>query len=591
MSTPSISRVVLGSLYAHPEWVGGALPKLDASCFALDKFDAALYANLVDLYSRGVEIGPLDAVNAAAGLDESVSKNALREVGMLYRLAQAETAETFDRRVTELRNETFQRIAREGMHRIMVKAEGDRGFDWVATLERATERLRHKSIVVTRIAPMTAERVKASVKKRRRIIPTGFPSIDEKCAGFIVGKMTVIEARTNVGKSSMIAALAYNQFFAYRTKNIEERQQAAPAMDPFDMRRMAGHPQPKSGKVAEPHVLILSVEDDVDDYIGRCIVDMANIYGQDYLRDPEAAIAEREAESVVTTIADVLGSGRLTIADYEHEDGHEEKTLTAIVDTIKQWTRATRSRCAEQGNPNPPLLVFLDYFQKIDSPEDEKHLNAEHRVLAKISKTIYRLAKKEQFALVLAVMLLRGPDSEEPDKDQARGGSDVIQDADMTWTLWPFGSSERRLIESAVEPTVVFEPEDDEPGNGDNYGDDYGDDYDPTDRVVPLRPLTRINTGDLADPSTGEVTPFDDSRPSVMLARNTVRRAVGELLVTCDKNRQGQAGWRVPLYFDRAYQRITESFDNTIYRYHADIARLLQKTRPKTNAKAKAKSK
>jgi replicative DNA helicase len=541
MTTPA--RIVLGCLLVHPDWVATVRQQLGVlveQAFVLDKFDAAVWGTLDELHSRGVVITPLDVLApvAAAGFVDG-----LAQVRGLMDLAALETLETFDRRLAVLHDETYQRIARATTQQVLQKADVDPGFDWDDALDQLSSGLRLRKRADRRYVPLSFERVIESVDKEDRLIPTGFEDIDDAGGEFVVGKTQTILARTNVGKSSFLAALALNQVAPCAAYNVDRERERRPMMahQIIGMRRMAGYAKAKNVPPVAPHVLLLSVEDTLDDYIGRMIVNLADIHAGDYRRNKRLAIEEHpcgDASDAVREIAEVLSCGRLTIADYEHEDGREEKTLRTIDETIVGWTATTRSRCKDEtGDDDPPLLVLLDYFQKIKDPDAEKLLRDERRVLALISDKLTTRARKKRFALVVAVMSLRGPDEVEPDENDARGGSDVIQDADAAWTLWPFGKRECKAIRKAE-------------------GSEMSGSIDPNDESD-----EGIDLGDTLTPIVA-------------------RRAEAELLVTSNKSRHSDAGWRVPLQFDRSYKRITNAYDpKKIWRDDPAIAKIVAAAR------------
>lgn len=543
MTTPA--RVVLGCLLVRPDWIATtrqSLGVLTEPAFAADKFDAAMWSTLSDFAARDVAITPLDVLAplAAAGFADG-----LAQVRTLMDLAALETGDSFKRRLVTLHEETYQLIARTTTARVLQKAEVDPGFDWDDALGQLTDGLRRRKRTDRRYVPLSFDRVIESVDKEDRLIPTGFEAIDAAGGEFVVGKTQTILARTNVGKSSFLAALALNQVAPCAAYNVDRERERRPmiAHKIMEMRRRGGFAKAKDVPPVEPHVLLLSVEDTLDDYIGRMIVNLADIHAGDYRRNKRMAIEEHPAgdqSDAVREIAELLSCGRLTIADYEAEDGHEEKTLAAIDETICGWAAMTRSRCAEDPDEtkrDPPLLVLVDYFQKIKDPDAEKLLRDERRVLAKISDRLSTRARKKKFALVVAVMSLRGPDEVEPDENDARGGSDVIQDADAAWTLWPFGKRECKAIRKAEGTELVAS-------------------LDPTD-------------------SDGEGFPTCETLTPVI-----ARRAEAELLVTSGKSRHSDAGWRVPLQFDRSYKRITNAYDHKkIWRDDPTITKIVAAAR------------
>lgn len=546
MTSPA--RIVLGCLLVRPDWVPAVRQQLGVlidQAFVADKFDSAVWTTLADLSSRDVAITPLDVLApiAAAGFTDG-----LAQVRALMDLAALETRETFDRRLVVLHDATYQAIARTTTGRMLQKAEVDPTFDWDDALSQLGDGLRRRKRSDRRYVPLSFSRVIESVNKNDRLIPTGFEAIDAAGGEFVVGKTQTILARTNVGKSSFLAALALNQVAPCAAYNIDRERERRPmcANQIMSMRRMGGFAKAKDVTPVEPHVLLLSVEDTLDDYIGRMIVNLADIHAGDYRRNKRAAIEEHPAgdqSEAVRDIAALLSCGRLTIADYEAEDGHDEKTLTAIDETICGWAATTRSRCADDPDEtkrDPPLLVLVDYFQKIKDPDAEKLLRDERRVLAKISDRLSTRARKKKFALVVAVMSLRGPDEVEPDENDARGGSDVIQDADAAWTLWPFGKRECKAIRAA-EGTAI-EQSDTVPEDKDEKGEGF--------------PVASVLTKVLAC------------------------RIEAELLVTSGKSRHSDAGWRVPLQFDRSYKRITNAYDpKKIWRDDPNIAKIVAAAR------------
>jgi replicative DNA helicase len=511
--------------------------------FAADKFDAVVWATLVDLSARDVAITPIDVLApvAAAGFTDG-----LAQVRALMDLAALESEASFKRRLVTLHEATYQIVARTTTARVLQKAEVDPGFDWDDALSQLSDGLRKRKRTDRRYVPLSFSRVIESVDKNDRLIPTGFEAIDSAGGEFVVGKTQTILARTNVGKSSFLAALALNQVAPCAAYNVDRERERRPmiAHKIMEMRRRVGFAKAKDVAPVEPHVLLLSVEDTLDDYIGRMIVNLADIHAGDYRRNKRMAIEEHPAgdqSDALRDIAELLSCGRLTIADYEAEDGHDEKTLAAIDETICGWAAVTRSRCADDPDEtkrDPPLLVLVDYFQKIKDPDAEKLLRDERRVLAKISDRLSTRARKKKFALVVAVMSLRGPDEVEPDENDARGGSDVIQDADAAWTLWPFGMRECKAIRAAEGTELVAS-------------------LDPTDE------------------DDGEAFPVSDTLTPII-----ARRAEAELLVTSGKSRHSDAGWRVPLQFDRSYKRITDAYDpKKIWRDDPTIAKIVAAAR------------
>jgi hypothetical protein len=543
LTTPA--RIVLGCLLAHPDWVASVRQQLGAlveQAFAVDKFDALVWTTLADLTSRDVAFTPVDvlAPAAAAGFADG-----LVQVRALMTLAEQETRTTFDRKLVALHEETYQTIARTTTGLILQKAQVDPAFDWDDAIAQLGDGLRRRKRTDRRYVPLSFGRVIESTNKEDRLIPTGFEDIDNAGGEFVVGKTQTILARTNVGKSSFLAALALNQVAPCAAFNIDRERERRPMMASqiMGMRRFAGFAKSKGVPPVEPHVLLLSVEDTLDDYIGRMLVNLADIHAGDYRRNKRMAIEEHpmgDASDIVRDVAGLLSCGRLTIADYEAEDGHEEKTLRAIDETIVGWVATTRSRCADDPDEekrDPPLLVLVDYFQKIKDPDAEKLLRDERRVLALISDRLTTRARKKKFALVVAVMSLRGPDEVEPDENDARGGSDVIQDADAAWTLWPFGKRECKAIRKAEGAELVASID---PDSEDGEGFDL------------------VNT----------LTPV------------VARRAEAELLVTSGKSRHSDSGWKVPLQFDRGFKRITNAYDpKKIWRDDPSIAKIIAAAR------------
>jgi len=564
MSTPPTSaRIVLGCLLARPEWVASFVQELGplaVPAFGADPFAAALWAEISRLHDAGEPITPIDALGAVAKPEFS---DGLKQLTQLVPLAQAETRETFERRLTVLHSETAQAVTRKQLARVLKRADDDPDIDWASELEAQTEAARKRKRSDKRYKALTPARVIASTKRQRRIIPTGFAHIDEIIPGFIIGTTTLVGARTNVGKSSFIAALARNQTHAQAARNIEQLNESARRLPTMEYRRQPQHAQPAVGnhRVQAPHVLVLSVEDDVDDCIDRVVVDLADLFARDYLDDPQRAIDQAHAHETVDKIAGELGGGRLTIADYERSSTDDDgaRSLKSIVSTINGWTRRVRGECKEREEGDPPLLVLLDYFQQVTSPEDEKSLRDERRVLAKISRTLYGLAKREHFALVMAAMWKRDADHIQPDANDARGGSDAPQDADAIWTLWPFGPGERNAIKAFTAATNVVVI--------DGEGQDNSDD-----------------------------SPFDDEPPKAKtkavnetvhpLPKMVGERAECELIISCDKNRRGAAGWQVPLHFQRDHKRITDAYDRTtIYRHSKQVAAVVATARAHKTSK------
>jgi replicative DNA helicase len=544
----SLSRIVLSCLLAHRGWVADTRTQLGIlvdQAFGADKFDAAVWTAINDLHSRDVDYTTLDVLSAivAAGATDG-----LTQLHVLSTLAQSETRESFGRRLVALHEETYQQVARTTTARVLQKAEVDPAFNWDDALSQLGDGLRKRKRSDRRYVPLSFARIIESTTKEDVLIPTGFEGIDDAGGEFVVGKTQTVLARTNVGKSSFLAALALNQVASCAAYNIDRERERAPmiAHKIMEMRRRSGFAKAKDVPPVAPHVLLLSVEDTLDDYIGRMIVNLADIYAGEYRRNKQRAIEEHpcgDQSEAVREIAEVLSCGRLTIADYEAEDGHDEKTLQAIDETICGWVATTRSRCADEGEDDPPLLVLLDYFQKIKDPDAEKLLRDERRVLAKISDRLSTRARKKKFALVVAVMSLRGPDEVEPDENDARGGSDVIQDADAAWTLWPFGKRECKAIRKAEG----------------------------TEMVASLDP----------DDEQGEALDLGETLTPIV-----ARRAEAELLVIGNKSRHSDTGWKVPLQFDRGFKRITNAYDpKKIWRDDPTIAKIVAAARAHKSGK------
>jgi len=577
MSTITPQRMMLGCLLAHPSWFGTIADAFVERDFA-DAVDKLTWSAFAAQHEQGNEATPLDvlaALGEVQGGDAAIS-----QLISLRRLCADETPIAFQRRVDGVVKSATQVKTKRGLQKLLTAVDEQPDLDWVATVEQFGQGLRGLDRRRTHFTPLTFDRFveTASNSRRKIVIPSGFAGIDERIGGFVVTHTTAICARTNAGKSSFLAALARNQFVAFAAQHPERLHELTPGADPYSTRREAAHARhPKSAKVGEqaPYVLILSVEDDVDDYLGRFVCDLCDVTGSDYLLDPEHAVyGAGKGEQFKALARTFTEGGRLTIADYENEDGDDEKTIAQIEKTILGWKREREQPYLDRGEVPPPLLVLLDYFQKIELPEDEGNGNTPEVVLLKkASSRLHKLAKRNNFALVMAVMLLRAPDDVEPDHNAARGGSDVIQDAEVVLTLWPFGPGERVPLEALKQELK------------------------PRDNVLPIRPVAVDNdtfeaaaaaSAEVDEPSENE---FDDildvDTPVEMLDVPTVRRAINELLVAGHKGRHVQAGWTVPLEFDRAHKRITNAYDpDKIYRRDASIISLL-KTHRKSQGERK----
>lgn len=556
-------RMIHGCWLAHPKWFGSIAELFDERDFA-DASDKKLWGVAKDLHRSGVEPSPLDALKALQEVDGG--KDAIRQLVSLRDLCAGETRESFNRRVdTFVKTCQAKRAKRIAQRTISAVDEGVEG-DWASTFIAAGERLRALDKRDQHFVPLTFARfMKTLDVGQKRIIPTGWSGLDKHDAWWVEGEVTCICARTNAGKSSFLDGAVQNQFFAHAAKHPTHLHALHPDRDPFELRREPAHAyyqDKKSGMTAgerAPYVLLLTVEDSLDDCLARFVCNLLDIEGREYRLDPKQAVYASGKGDALEVIARAFTEGeRLSIVDYESEDGDDDKTIDQIERTIIGYVSMIEQRHADDPQGRPPILVLLDYFQKVELPEEEgKHSN-EYQLLKKASKRLHRLTKKHKFALGLAVMLLRGPDAVAPDHNDARGGSDVIQDMETVISLWPFGPSELSAIEQAAK--------------------ECGEGHDP-DSFEAAVDVVDIELPDFAqNGSEGEDETFDTGPDSPMLPKD-LRRAARELIITGHKGRHSRTGWRTPLEFDRAHKRITDPLDDKIFRHDPSIQSLLKESR------------
>lgn len=562
----SPARLLNGCWLAHPTWFSSISDLFDAKDFD-DPVDKKLWEVAAQAHREGVTPTPVDALGALVEVEGG--GDAVRQLVSLRDLCESETRESFDRRVDAFIKESQTKRTKRIAQRIAGAAEEGIEADWAATFQAAGDKLRGLDKRKQHFTPLTFARFleAADGKRRKTIIPTGYPGIDEHLLGLVEGEVTCFCARTNAGKSSFLANLAQNQFFARAALHPERLHEQHPDVDPYELRREPGHAtfvDEKSGAKAgerAPCVLILSVEDTIDDYLGRFTCNLVNVDGRDFRLDPAQAVYGQGHGDTFNKLAEEFTRDhRLTIADYESEDGSEDKTIDQIEQTINGWIDLMVHLYSERGEERPPLLVLLDYFQKVELPEDEQgKATPEVKLLKKASKRLHDLAKRKKFALGLAVMLLRGPDAVAPDHNDARGGSDVIQDMETVISLWPFGPSELAAIGAAARQL----------GAGEEI------DHDSFEKAAaPDDDVFAIGGGDDDEFNTGPAANLDVFTPK------DLRRAASELIITGHKGRHGGAGWQVPLEFDRAKKRITSAHNPAkIYRHDVNIQSVLKEHR------------
>lgn len=553
-------RIFHGTWLARPELFGQVADLFTEKDFA-DAADKALWKAGKTAHEAGALPSPADALQALAGVEGA--GDAVRELVALRDLCGGETSESFGRRTQQLLEAKAKRYTKHFAQKFIAHVDEGAEADWSSLFVKAGEKLRALDKRERNFTPMSTARYLDSVDnpKRQRIIPTGWARVDELGLGWVEGEVAAICARTNAGKSSFLAAAAQNQFFSLAAEHPDVLREERGG-DPYRERVAPGHAsyKTKSGvRVGEqaPCVLILTVEDTIDDYLGRFNCDLLDIPGYDYKVDPAHAVGLGKREAFEKIATHFTAGGRLTVADYETEEGCEDKSIDAIEATIRGWVSLVTQRYLKREEERPPLLVLLDYFQKVELPADESVRLSDVKLLGKASKRLHDLAKAKSFALVSAVMLLRGPDNIAPDHNDARGGSDITQDVESVFSIWPFGPSELATLSKAAK----------EAGEGGEREPTPEDDFD-------------LAVGEAPASDSEDGIPVDDYAQTLNLTPRELREAQSELLFTCHKGRHMGAGWSVPLCFNRPYKRITNARDaKKVWRYDAEIQGILRAAR------------
>lgn len=339
---------------------------------------------------------------------------------------------------------------------------------------------------------------------KRRLVVTGFAGIDDAIAGLVPGDYVGLAARSNIGKTAFMLALARAQLFPFAAGNyLADRSPMAA--------RLAAH----TDTATATDVLLLSLEMTAQGVRERLMLDLLDVNGKTWRGNPDQAIADSAlaSEIGIDGYLDAFdaAAATLTIIDGAALGGH--MTAATVDSAITTWAASRRAV-----NPEAALLVLVDYWQCVEPPSGDK--STKQQQLGDTSKVLARAAKREQAVIVCAAQIGRAADNHEPNESELRESGDLLIDADLVMLLHAASPAQRaKLAEAGV--VVDFKPE---------------------AEPAPAKKLRR------AAPKPVAQGPDDYA-----LAHDT-------MLVIGGKGRDVAAGWRVPLCFAREYQRLTDGW-------------------------------
>lgn len=341
---------------------------------------------------------------------------------------------------------------------------------------------------------------------KRRLVSTGFAAINEAIAGFAAGDYVGVAARSNIGKTNFLLALARAQLFPAAGRNWQ-----------VDASPMEARLDPHRDGAAATDVLLLSLEMSAQSVRERLLFDMLDVNATTWRANPDAAIAESALASKIGIDGYLeamdAAAATLTIVDGVALGGRS--TVAAVDAAISTWAEARRA-----ANPDAALLVLVDYWQRIEAPSGDK--STKQQQLGDASRALALAAKREQVALVCAAQIGRAADNHEPSESELRESGDLLIDADIVMLLHAADQHQRARLDDAQSSGLVIGKT-------------------PTD-------------ADEAQPKKLR------ARPKAETKFSKYAHARDCLLVIGGKGRNTAAGWRAPLHFDRAYQRLTDGW-------------------------------
>jgi replicative DNA helicase len=342
---------------------------------------------------------------------------------------------------------------------------------------------------------------------KRRLILTGFTGIDDAIAGLMLGDYLGLAARSNIGKTAFLLALARAQLFPFAAGNY--------LVDGSSMEaRLAAH----TDRATATDVLLLSLEMTAQGVRERLMLDMLDVNGKTWRANPDAALADSAlaCKIGIDGYLDAFDSAAATLTIVDAAALGGRASASAVDSTITTWAAERRAV-----NPDAALLVLVDYWQNIEASGDDKATKQQQ--LGDTSKVLARAAKRERVALVCAAQIGRAVDNHEPNESELRESGDLLIDADIVMLLHGASPAQRDRLDTASVVFGAFETE-----------------AKSTQRK--LKSTKAANT--------------EANQPNdLALARDT-------LLVIGGKGRDVAAGWRVPLYFQREYQRLTDGWSD-----------------------------
>lgn len=277
-----------------------------------------------------------------------------------------------------------------------------------------------------------AEQTRAALAvSRAAILPTGFRWIDEAMGGQDLGEVTLLGARTGVGKSTFLQAQARNQIFpksALPVRNVRERLEV-------------------STKPDRPYILVVSCENLKRMFFERLACDMLDINATDLRRDRQAAIDHNNADPECVDTEDYLAAlaqyGRLTVID---EDDLPNVSALAVTATIEGWVDSVTAL-----DPEATMLVLLDYWQRTD-PDDEHAHEQRSRQLELAAKRLKALVRNRRIALTLAAQVNDTFDNAEPERGGIRDSRGGNNEAGNIWLMHRWTNAQQARIRESYPP-------------------------------------------------------------------------------------------------------------------------------------------
>lgn len=260
---------------------------------------------------------------------------------------------------------------------------------------------------------------------RAVMLMTGFAWLDAE-GGQDFGEVTLLGARTGVGKSTFVQAQARNQIFpdsAGPVRNVRDRLRVNTAPD-------------------RPYILVVSCENLKRMFFERLACDMLDIDSADMRRDRQEVLNCNNADPERVHSVDYTNAlaqyGRLAVVD---EDDLPNLSALAVTSAIEGWVDTVTAI-----DPDASMLVLLDYWQRTD-PDDEHAHEQRTRQLELAAKRLKSLVRNRRIALTLAAQVNDTFDNAEPERGGIRDSRGGNNEAGNIWLMHTWSKAQRARIE------------------------------------------------------------------------------------------------------------------------------------------------